>query len=70
MQWPHPAGEELPEDFWDKAVVERPGRRSVHLRLAPEAFDHFVAESGGKGHLTRMQNVLRAYVAAKTKKAG
>jgi uncharacterized protein (DUF4415 family) len=66
-----PPGEELPEDFWDNAVLEGPGRRrSVHLRLDPEVFDFFVAETGGKGHLTRMQNVLRAYVEAKRKKAG
>lgn len=40
--------------------------RSVHLKLDPEVFACFVAETGGKGHLTRMQNVLRAYVKAKT----
>ena len=62
--------EELPENFWEHArVVEPPRTRSVHLRLDPEVFDFFVQETGGKGHLTRMQNVLRAYVEAK-KKAG
>lgn len=66
-----PPGEELPDDFWETArVVEPERKKSVHLRLDPEVFDFFVAETGGKGHLTRMQNVLRAYVEAKKKKAG
>ena len=66
-----PSGEELPDDFWDNAVLEPTRRsRSVHLRLDPDVFDFFVQETGGKGHLTRMQNVLRAYVEAKRKKAG
>jgi uncharacterized protein (DUF4415 family) len=64
-----PPGYEVPDDFWDDAVLERPRTRSVHLRIDGDVFDHFVAETGGKGHLTRMQAVLRAYVAAK-KKAG
>lgn len=65
-----PPGEELPDDVWENAVVERPGRRSVHLRLEPEVFDRFVAETGGKGHRTRMQAVLKAYREAKKRKAG
>ena len=60
-------GEEFPPGFWDDAVLEPPRTRSVHLRLDREAFDHFVTETGGKGHLTRMQAVLRAYVAARRK---
>ena len=55
-------GEELPEGFWDDAVLETPPPRSVHLKLDYEVFDFF--KSQGKGHLTRMQNVLRAYVRA------
>ena len=65
-----PPGEDLPDGFWDDAVLVEPGRRSVHLRLEQEVFDHFVAETGGKGHITRMQAVLRAYVEAKRRKAG
>ena len=66
-----PPGEELPDDFWDNAQwVEPPKTRSVHLRLDPAVFDHFLAETGGRGHLTRMQNVLKAYVEAMKKKAG
>ena len=55
--------EELPDDFWDEAVLVMPPPRSVHLKLDPEVFDYF--KSQGKGHLTRMQNVLKAYVRAK-----
>lgn len=53
----------LPENFWDTAeVVSRAEKKSVHLKLDPDVFDFF--KSGGKGHLTRMQNVLAAYVRA------
>lgn len=58
-------GESLGRDFWSKAEIVTPAkRRSVHLKLDAEVFDFFHAESGGKGHLTKMQNVLRAYVKA------
>lgn len=58
-------GENLGREFWDKAVVEEPRRpRSVHLKLDPEVFEFFYKESNGKGHLTRMQNILKAYVNA------
>ena len=61
-----PEGPELGPEFWAKARVEGPRRsRSVHLKLDAAVFEHFVAETGGKGHLTRMQAVLRAYVEAK-----
>lgn len=59
-------GEDLGPGFWDKAHVEEPRKpRSVHLKLDPEVFEFFYVESKGKGHLTRMQNVLRAYVNAR-----
>ena len=32
--------------------------------LDPEVFEYFYTETKGKGHLTRMQNVLRAYMNA------
>ena len=53
---------ELDEDFWRyAAIVETAPRRktSVHLRVDPETFEFFRA--GGKGHLTRMARVLKAY---------
>jgi uncharacterized protein (DUF4415 family) len=62
-----PEGESLGADFWAKAEVRAPERarpRSVHLRLDPEVFEFFYRQSGGKGHLTKMQNVLRSYVMA------
>lgn len=56
-------GPELPDDFWDNATVVFPKEpRSVHLKLDPDVFDYFKRQ--GKGHLTRMQEVLRAYVNA------
>jgi uncharacterized protein (DUF4415 family) len=59
-------GESLGADFWAKAkIIAPPKPRSVHLKLDPEVFDFFVAETGGKGHLTRMQAVLKAYAKAR-----
>ena len=63
-----PEGPDLGPAFWAKVRIQGPKRtRSVHLKLDPEVFEFFVAETGGKGHLTRMQAVLRAYVEAKRK---
>ena len=60
-----PEGPDLGPEFWAKAQVRGPRlTRSVHLKLDPEVFAYFVAETGGKGHLTRMQAVLTAYVEA------
>ena len=53
----------LPPRFWEEAELRSPGRRSVHLKLDPEVFEFF--KQGGKGHLTRMQDVLAAYVRAR-----
>ena len=56
-----PEGEDLGPDFWAKAQVEGPKRvRSVHLKLDPEVFEYFVQVTGGKGHWSRMQAVLKA----------
>lgn len=52
----------LPAAFWDEAEVVAPPKTSVHLKVDPEVFEFF--KRGGKGHLTRMQNVLAAYVRA------
>lgn len=58
-----PEGESLGPEFWAKAEIkERQRPHSVHLKLDPEVFEFFRAQ--GKGHLTKMQNVLRAYVNA------
>jgi uncharacterized protein (DUF4415 family) len=59
-------GESLGAEFWARARIETPKKpRSVHLKLDPEVFDFFVAETVGKGHLTRMQAVLKAYADAR-----
>jgi len=51
------------DEFWKNAKVVFPRQpRSVHLKLDPDVFDYF--KSLGKGHLTKMQEVLRAYVNA------
>lgn len=66
---PHaPEGEGLGPEFWKTAKVEGPRRpRSVHLKLDPDVFEFFHRQSGGKGHLTRMQKVLKAYADAHRK---
>jgi uncharacterized protein (DUF4415 family) len=43
------------------------GKTSVHLRLDSDVVDWFKAR--GKGHLTRMNAVLRAYVDAQERRA-
>lgn len=54
---------EIDEDFWKNAAVVMPsGRSSVHLRVDTDVLEWFKAQ--GKGHLTRMNAVLRSYVAA------
>ena len=58
-----PEAESLGAEFWSSARVVMPaGRTSVHLRLDSDVVDWFKAN--GKGHLTRMNAVLRAYVEA------
>ena len=56
-------GEDLGPDFWADAELVMPKEpKSVHLKVDAEVFDYFKGQ--GKGHLTRMQNVLKAYVRA------
>jgi uncharacterized protein (DUF4415 family) len=58
-----PEAESLGPDFWKSARVVMPGgKTSVHLRLDSDVVAWFKAR--GKGHLTRMNAVLRAYVEA------
>jgi uncharacterized protein (DUF4415 family) len=58
---------ELPEEFWEyaeKVVAERRRPRvSIHLRVKPDVLATFKAE--GPGHLTRMAEVLEAYIATR-----
>lgn len=61
-----PDGPELGDDFWKNAtLVEPKSSISVHLKLDPEVFAFFKQQ--GKGHITRMQNVLATYVKAHQK---
>ena len=58
---------ELDQDFWERAriVQTRPRRKSsVHLRLDPDILQFY--RSAGRGHLTRMADVLKAYAEAQT----
>jgi uncharacterized protein (DUF4415 family) len=63
-----PEAESLGAEFWRSARVVLPsGKTSVHLRLDSDIVDWFKAH--GKGHLTRMNAVLRAYVEARKQSA-
>lgn len=54
---------DLDEAFWQNARVIMPaGKSSVHLRLDSDVLEWFKAQ--GKGHLTRMNAVLRSYAEA------
>ena len=56
-----PLAESLGEVFWKSAhVVVPPGKTSIHLRVDSDVVEWF--RSRGKGHLTHMNAVLRAYV--------
>jgi uncharacterized protein (DUF4415 family) len=58
-----PEAESLGADFWKTARVRMPvGKTSVHLRVDSDVVEWFKAR--GKGHLSRMNAVLRAYVDA------
>ncbi len=58
-----PEAESLGAEFWKNARVRMPaGKTSVHLRVDTDIVEWF--KTRGKGHLTRMNAVLRAYVDA------
>jgi uncharacterized protein (DUF4415 family) len=61
--------DDLGPDFWANAVVETRRSKSIHLKMDPDDFDFFYRETGGKGHLTLMRQVLHAYVKSKRKSA-
>ena len=55
--------EELPDDFWDDAeIVEPKTKTAISIRVDADVLEYF--KSQGKGHLTRMNAVLRSYVDA------
>ncbi len=53
---------DLKPDWTQAKLVLSEPRQSVHLRLEQETIDFFKAR--GKGHISRMQAVLKAYVTA------
>ena len=58
-----PEAESLGAEFWKSARVRMPvGKTSIHLRIDADVVEWF--KTRGKGHLTRMNAVLRAYVDA------
>ncbi len=60
-----PEGADLGNDFWATAEVVMPEvKKSVHLRVDADVLEFF--KQGGKGHLTRMNAVLRRYMKAQT----
>jgi len=66
------AGDPDERDFepdWTRAQLVLPeAKRSVHLRLEQDVIDFFKAQ--GRGHISRMQAVLRAYVEAHRSRDG
>lgn len=53
----------LDPGFWETARVVMPaGKTSIHLRVDTDVLDWFKAQ--GRGHLTRMNAVLRAFMEA------
>jgi uncharacterized protein (DUF4415 family) len=60
---------ELDDAFWKQAriVDTRPRRKaSVHLRIDPDTLAFY--REAGRGHLTRMANILTAYKEAQEKR--
>ena len=58
------AAPDLPEGFWDDAdlVNHAITKEPISLRVDSDVLEFFKAQ--GKGHLTRMNAVLRSYVEA------
>lgn len=58
-----PVGANPGPGFWATAEVVNPaGKKSIHLRVDSDVLEFF--KSSGKGHLTRMNAVLRRYMEA------
>jgi uncharacterized protein (DUF4415 family) len=58
-----PEGPDLGVGFWKRARLVMPeNKKSVHLRVDADVYDWFKAQ--GKGHLTRMNAVLRSFYEA------
>jgi uncharacterized protein (DUF4415 family) len=56
---------ETDEGFWkDARIVSPPGKERITIRLDEDVLDFFRRE--GEGYQTRINDVLRSYVRAKT----
>jgi uncharacterized protein (DUF4415 family) len=55
------------DDWTDAELVMPVKKRSIHLRIDPDVLDYF--RGTGRGYLTRMNGVLRAYAQAHQRKA-
>ena len=57
----------LGPDFWEdaKVVMPPPGKSSIHLRVDTDVLEWFRAQ--GRGHLSRMNAVLRSFMEAAQK---
>lgn len=63
-----PDAQPTTEEDWEEAVLILPGpKQMVCLRIDRDILDWFRCQ--GKGYQTRMNAVLRAYMAAQSKKA-
>ncbi len=60
----HAPGYSVEEDFWRNArvVMPPPNKTSVHLRLDADVLEWFREQ--GRGHLSRMNAVLRSFMEA------
>ncbi|SRR5260370_42706761 len=54
------------DDWTDAELVMPVKKRSIHLRIDPDVLDYF--RGTGRGYLTRMNGVLRAYAKAHQRK--
>jgi uncharacterized protein (DUF4415 family) len=65
-----PEADDLPNAFWAESirVVRRPAKASVHLRIDAEVLAWFKLQ--GTGHLTLMNDVLKAYATSKKNRVG
>jgi len=58
---------DLPEDFWDEAVMVYPEpKEPISLRVDRDVLSWFRAQ--GPGYQTRMNVVLRSYMEARTRR--
>ena len=59
---------EIDEEFWKNARIVMPqaAKTSIHLRVDGDVLEWF--KSQGRGHLTRMNAVLRSYMEASRKR--